>query len=120
MSDPVSFVIRDHGRIEAMLGGRLVGYAQEHPQIYRCALGEIGAYYHILLPVMTSATRPASTLKAARLHLLQWIAGWFTDAGPHFAAIAETIMVQALREGSDDEYRKAPTQNAGTPASLEF
>lgn len=102
MIDPVQFIIRPSGRIEAMLGNHLVGIIEEWPTGNRRGLlGTVNAHYRITLPVDGAtpvSPRGATSIKAARRQLLQWLAGWFEAAGLHFAPICEAIVSQALEE----------------------
>lgn len=88
MSDPIDFHMSGDV-IEAWLSGRLVGVIQTQGEQY---------FYQMFLPIdgAVPVARPARSQVVARRRLLQWLAGWFTDAGPHCTAMAGTIAVQAL------------------------
>lgn len=100
MSDPVTFATDQLGRTEARLGDRLVGMIETWPPPAGKDLGTVRAVYQIYLPIdgAVPGKRPASSVRAARRGLLQWLAGWFVDAGPHSRFLSEAITVQALRE----------------------
>ncbi len=98
MTEPIAFVVLANGRIEAMLGDQMVGFVEEYPASHRSALGVIRAHYKITMPVLHGTTRPASSVAAARRHLLQWLAGWFDAAGPHCAKLAQAVALQAFNE----------------------
>lgn len=105
MSDPVTFATDQLGRTEARMGERLVGMIETWPEPTVGSfspnapvrpVSSVRAFYEIYLPVDTPRKRPASSVAAARRGLLQWLAGWFIEAGPHCEAIAEAIGRQAL------------------------
>lgn len=102
MSDPVVFATDQLGRTEARMGERLVGMIETWPPAAGKDFGNVRAIYQIYLPIdgASPSKRPASSVEAARRGLLQWLAGWFVDAGPHCDEIACAITRQALELGA--------------------
>jgi len=98
---PITFATDQLGRTEARLGDRLVGMIETWPApAGKSYFGTVRAVYQIYLPIdgAVPMKRPASSVIAARRGLLQWLACWFVDAGPHCASLCDDIIVQALCE----------------------